>query len=423
VSGHEAAPALADDGVQWTTVGGVRVPVELLTPNLPDPLLDVEEYDPDADLMVLNMGPQHPSTHGVLRVKLVLDGEICIKAIPYLGYLHRGVEKLCEKLSYVQITPIVDKNDYVSPMMNELAINMAFEKLVGAEVPRRSRYIRTICAEIQRVGSHLLWLGTFGLDMGGAIGGGGSIFMHTFRERELLLDLFEDLTGCRFHYNTHTVGGNRHDIPEGWAKKATDVLETIGQRCNEYEDFVRGNRVFQARTVGVGVIDPALAIELGISGPVLRASGVDVDLRRDQPYAAYDEIDVNVFTDTRGDCFARYVVRVAEMRESIRLATELLKGVPEGPICSLKPVKLPGAVKAPHGQAVYAAIESPRGELGTFVVGNTERRQSAIPYRCKIRSPSMHALQLLPYMCPGNNISDIIVALGSLDPIMGEVDR
>ncbi len=411
------------DTVKWTTVGGVRVPVHLLIPNLPDPFMDIEDYEPDADLMVLNMGPQHPSTHGVLRVKLVLDGEVCVKVTPYLGYLHRGVEKLCEKLSYVQITPIVDKNDYVSPMMNELAINMAFEKLIGAEVPRRARYIRTICAEIQRLGSHLLWLGTFGLDMGGAIGGGGSIFMHTFRERELLLDLFEDLTGCRFHYNTHTVGGNRHDIPAGWAAKATQVLAVISKRCIEYEDFVRGNKVFQARTVGVGIIDPVLAIDLGISGPVLRASGVDVDLRRDQPYAAYDEIAVNVATDPGGDCFSRYVVRVDEMRESIRIATELLAGVPEGPICSLKPVKLPGAVKAKHGQGVYSSIESPRGELGTFVVGNTVRRQSAIPYRCKIRSPSMHLLQLLPYICPGNNISDIIVTLGSLDPIMGEVDR
>ena len=185
--------------------------------------------------------------------------------------------------------------------------------------------------------------------MGGAIGGGGASSA-TFRERELLLDLFEELTGCRFHYNTHTVGGNRHDLPAGWAQHATRVLAEIDRRCDEYEDFVRENKVFHARTVGVGVVDPALAIELGISGPVLRASGVDVDLRRDQPYAAYDEIDIHVPTHTDGDCFARYVVRVAEMRESIRIATELLKGVPEGPICSLKPVKLPGAVKAKHGK-------------------------------------------------------------------------
>jgi NADH-quinone oxidoreductase subunit D len=404
------------------TVGGVVVPRALTHAPWPDPHLDIDAYDPEADLMALNMGPQHPSTHGVLRVKLYLDGEVCVKAVPYLGYLHRGVEKLCEKLTYAQVTPIVDKNDYVSPMMNELAINMAIEKLIEAEVPRRAQYIRTICAEIQRVGSHLLWLGTFGLDMGGAIGGGGSIFMHTFRERELILDLFEDLTGCRFHYNTHTPGGNRHDIPAGWAAKVKSTLAHINDRVSDYEDFVRDNPVFRARTVGVGVVDPLLAIELGISGPILRASGVDHDLRRDAPYMAYDAVDVQVPVQTEGDCMARYLVRLAEMRESMRIATSLLEDVPEGPICSLKPVKLPGAVKAKSGSA-YSSIESPRGELGTYIVANTERRSHAHPYRCKIRPPSMHALQLLPFMCPGNNISDIIVVLGSLDPIMGEVDR
>jgi NADH:ubiquinone oxidoreductase subunit D len=272
------------------------------------------------------------------------------------------------------------------------------------------------------VGSHLLWLGTFGLDMGGAIGGGGSIFMHTFRERELTLDIFEALTGCRFHYNTHTPGGNRHDIPAGWCELVKTSLQTISGRVQEYEDFVRDNPVFRARTVGVGVIDPLLAIELGISGPILRASGVDHDLRRDAPYMAYDEVDLNVQVQNEGDCMARYLVRLAEMKESIRIVLDLIDGVPEGPICSLKPVKLPGAVKAKTGTA-YTSIESPRGELGTYIVANTERRSHAHPYRCKIRPPSMHALQLLPFMCPGNNISDIIVMLGSLDPIMGEVDR
>ncbi len=420
---HDAAEATApQEGVQWTKRGGVRVPAHLIQDGRADPYLDIEDYDPDADLMALNMGPQHPSTHGVLRVKLYLDGEVCIKAVPYLGYLHRGVEKLCEKLTYVQLTPIIDKNDYVSPMMNELAINMTIEKLIGAEVPPRAQYIRTICAEIQRVASHLLWLGTFGLDMGGAIGGGASIFMHTFRERELILDVFEELTGCRFHYNTHTPGGNRHDIPAGWDKHVRRVLDRISDRVDEYEDFVKDNAVFRARTVGIGVVNPALAMELGVSGPVLRASGVDFDLRRDDPYMAYTDIDVNVPTATGGDCFARYVVRLAEMKESIRLATTLMEGIPEGPICSLKPVKLPGAVKAGQGSA-YTSIESPRGELGTTIVANTERREQAHPYRCKIRPPSMHVLQLLPYLCPGNNISDIIVTLGSLDPILGEVDR
>ena len=385
-----------------------------------DPYLDPDSHDPEGDLLVLNLGPQHPSTHGVLRVKLWLDGEVCIKAVPYLGYLHRGVEKLCEKLTYVQVTPIIDKNDYVAPMTNELAINMAFEKLVGAEVPPRAQVMRTIHSELQRIASHLLWLGTFCLDMGGALGGGATSFMHTFRERELILDVFEELTGCRFHYNHHTVGGLRHDIPAGWDQMVKKVLDIIETRCHEYEGMLVENPVFIARTRGVGVVDPDLAVELGVSGPNLRASGVDHDLRRDAPYAAYDRLAVNVITALEGDCYARYQVRLAEMRESIRLVRCLLDDIPEGPICGLKPVKLPGAVKCPETATVYSAIESPRGELGTWVVGT---KKSPNPYRCKIRPPSLHSLALLPYMCPGNNLSDIIVILGSLDPILGEVDR
>lgn len=417
-SHHSAGP----QGL-WTDVGGVRVPVELIGPKWADPHMDLDEYDPEADLMALNMGPQHPSTHGVLRVKLYLDGEVCVKAVPYLGYLHRGVEKLCEKLVYANITPIVDKNDYVSPMMNEWAINMAFEQLLGIEVPRRAEYLRTIFAEIQRVASHLLWVGTWGLDLGGAIGGGATIFMHCFRERETILDLFEELTGCRFHYNTHQVGGNRHDLPAGWDAMARKVLGDILVRSEEYESFLLHNPIFRARTVGVGVVDPKLAMELGISGPLLRSSGVDYDLRRDAPYGAYDDIEINVPVETAGDCMARFLVRMAELRESIRIALTLLEGVPEGPIGSQKPLKNPAAIKAFGGEVAYAALESPRGELGTYVVAETNRREGTHPYRCKIRPPSLHALSLLPYLAPGNNISDIIVTLGSLDPILGEVDR
>ncbi len=385
---------------------------------IPDPYLDIDQYDPEGDLMILNLGPQHPSTHGVLRVKLYLDGEVCIKAVPYLGYLHRGVEKLCEKLTYVQITPIVDKNDYVSAFTNELAINTAFEALLGVQAPPRARWIRTLGAEMQRVASHLLFLGTFGLDMGGAIGGGASIFMHTFRERETILDCFEMLTGSRFHYNTLTVGGCRHDIPEGWADLVTRTFRVIAERTEEYESFLRDNTVFRARTVGIGVVDAGLAKELGLSGPNLRASGIDWDLRRDRPYAAYDQVKVNVITRDAGDCFARWEVRMGELRESVRLVLEMVQGIPEGPICALKPVKLPGAVKAKTATA-YAAIETARGELGTYVIADGSDK----PYRCKIRPPSFHALQILPYLCPGNNVSDIIVTLGSLDPILGEVDR
>jgi len=386
-----------------------------------NPYLDIDEYDPEADLMVLNLGPQHPSTHGVFRVKLFLDGEIIVKAQPYAGYLHRGVEKLCEKLAFTQITPIVDKNDYVSPMMNEQAINMAFEALLGAEVPRRARYIRTIVAELQRVASHLLWLGTFALDMGGALGGGTTVFLHSFRERELILDLFEMLTGCRFHYNTHTVGGNRHDIPAGWSQHVKDAITLIEQRSYEYEELMTKNTIFVQRTRGIGVVDGDLAMELGITGPILRAAGIDFDLRRDAPYHAYDEVDVRVQTETAGDCQARTLVRLREIRESIRIVREMIDGVPEGPICGHKPIKIVLQERSAGGQA-YVGIESPRGELGTYVIGGGANKGTS-PYRLKIRPPSLHAAACLPYILPGHTVSDAIVILGNVDPIMGEVDR
>lgn len=402
-----------------TVVCGVEVPTEIAFLDRADPMLDIEQYDPEADLLAINMGPQHPSTHGVLRVKLYLDGEICVKAIPYLGYLHRGKEKLCEKLTYVQITAIIDKVDYVSPMTAELSVNMAFENLLEIEVPARAKWLRTLLSELQRIASHLLWVGTFGLDLGGALGGGATLFLHCFRERELILDVFEHLTGCRFHYNTHTVGGNRHDIPVGWDDHVRKALDVIEGRTNEYQDYVEDNTVFLARTKGVGVLDPVLAMECGVGGPNLRASGVDFDLRRDAPYMAYDQLEINVPTRTEGDCFARYEVRLAELRESIRLVRLLLDGAPEGPINALKVVKLPGSVKFKEMKEGYTAIESPRGELGAHVL----TQKGPHPYRCKIRPPSLHAVSLLPYMCPGATVSDIVVVLGSLDPIMGEVDR
>src|SRR5262249_7847706 len=202
-----------------------------------DPHLSIDRYDPEGELMLLHFGPQHPSTHGVFRMDLYLDGEKVVKVVPHVGYLHRAVEKLCEKLAYVQITPIVDKNDYVSPMTNEQALNMAFEALLKLEVPRRARWMRSLFAELQRIASHLLWLGTFALDLGGALGGGATVFLHCFRERELVLDLFEEVTGARFHYNTHTIGGNRHDIPAGWSAKVKAAMATIGGRLDEYESM------------------------------------------------------------------------------------------------------------------------------------------------------------------------------------------
>lgn len=385
-----------------------------------DPHRSMRGYDAEADLMLLHFGPQHPSTHGVFRMDLHLDGEIIVKATPYIGYLHRAVEKLCERLTYVQQTPIVDKNDYVSPMTNEQALNMAFEKLLSIEVPRRARWLRTLFAELQRIASHLLWLGTFALDLGGALGGGSTLFLHCFRERELILDLFEEVTGARFHYNTHTIGGNRHDLPAGFATKVKAALATIASRMVEYEALSLANGIFVMRTKGVGVLDGELALELGITGPILRACGVDHDLRRDAPYSAYDELKVNVAVARGGDCLARAQVRFAEMKDSLRLVRDAIDGVPEGPICGYKPIRQPTQVKVTGGQ-IYVGIETPRGELGTFVIGGGDT--PTCPYRLKIRPPSMHALSALPYILPGATVSDAVAILGSLDPIMGEVDR
>ncbi|HET6983123.1 MAG TPA: NADH-quinone oxidoreductase subunit D [Myxococcaceae bacterium] len=383
-----------------------------------DPHLAVDRYDPEGELMLLHFGPQHPSTHGVFRMDLYLDGEKVVKVVPHVGYLHRAVEKLCETLAYVQITPIVDKNDYVAPMTNEQALNMAFEAALKLEVPRRARWMRMIFAELQRIASHLLWLGTFALDLGGALGGGSTVFLHCFRERELVLDLFEEVTGARFHYNTHTLGGNRHDLPAGWSAKVKAALDIIGPRLDEYEAMTLENRIFLERTTGVGKLDAELALDLGITGPILRACGVDHDLRRDAPFHAYDEVKVNVVTAKGGDCLARARVRIGEMRESVRIVREIVDAVPEGSIDAGKPVKLPVQTKIPPGQ-VYVAIETPRGELGTYLVSDGTQ----FPYRLKIRPPSLHALSALPYIVPGATVSDAVAILGSLDPIMGEVDR
>ena len=387
----------------------------------PNPHLDMTAFEAEGELMLLHLGPQHPSTHGVFRIDLYLDGEVIVKAVPFAGYLHRGVEKLMERLTYVQQTPIVDKHDYVAPMTSEQALNVAFEKLLGVEVPRRARWLRSLFAELQRIASHLLALGTLSIDLGGALGGGSTLFIHCFRERELIMDLFEEVTGARFHYNTHTIGGNRHDVTPEWAAHVRSAMKTILARLPEYDSMSIDNSIFIERTRGVGVLDGRLALELGVTGPNLRACGVDHDLRRDAPFHAYDEVPVNGIVEQGGDSLARVLVRVREVRESIRLVEVLLEGLPEGPICSYRPIKLVGQVKIASGQA-YAAIETPRGELGTFVIaGGGEGNAS--PYRLKFRPPSLHSLSALPYLLPGATLSDAVTILGSLDPIMGEVDR
>lgn len=374
---------------------------------------------PEGDLMVLNYGPQHPSTHGVFRTELYLDGETVVRAVPHLGYLHRGVEKLCERLTWVQLTPIFGKNDYVAPMTNEQTVVMAAERLLGVEVPRRARYLRSLYAEMQRVASHLLWLGTFAIDLGGALGGGTTVFMYCFRERDLVLDLFEEVTGSRFHYNTHAIGGMRHDVPEGWLERVLQMADTVEAHLPDYESMTLGSGIFEKRTRGVGVLQPGLALELGVTGPNLRACGVAHDLRLDAPHHAYDEIVPELCTAQGGDCYARTVVRMAEVRESLRLVRALVQALPEGPLSSVKPAKNVNHTKIPTGQA-YVAVEGPRGEVGAYVIAAAP---GTSPYRFKIRAPSLHALSALPYILPGHVVADAVAILGSLDPIMGEVDR
>jgi NADH-quinone oxidoreductase subunit D len=363
--------------------------------------------------MTLNVGPQHPATHGVLRLKLKVDGERIVGCYPIIGYLHRGTEKLFELHPFFQNVPHTDRMDYVAAATNNLAYVGAVEKLVGLVVPPRARYIRTILCELQRISSHLLWLATHAIDIGAM-----TPFFYCFRERELILDVFEALTGCRFHYNTHCVGGNRHDIPAGWANHVKQALDLIEARMSEYLGLL-DHPVFLARTRDVGTLDAELALELGLSGPLLRASGIDCDLRRDAPYQVYDRLDVRVAVDSGGDCYARYKVRVMEIAESIRLARMLIDGIPSGPISAAKPLTNVVQHKITAGQA-YVAIETPRGELGTWLIAGGKGNS---PYRMKIRPPSLHALGAVPYLFPRHNVSDAVAILGSLDPIMGEADR
>lgn len=375
----------------------------------------VEERD---GLIVLNMGPQHPSTHGVLRLELHLDGETIVRAIPHIGYLHRGVEKLCEHLAYVQIPPIMERNDYLAAMANAFAYVHAVETLMKLEVPKRAQYLRVIVVELQRIASHLVWLGTWGLDLGGAFGGGTTLFLHCFRERERILDLFEMLTGSRLHYNFFQIGGVRYDVPAGWDKKVKETLDYLEGRFDEYEEFLDGNAVFLARTQGVGVLPPDLAKEIGASGPVLRGSGVAYDVRKTYPYSSYEDFEFEIPVGKNGDCYDRFKVRMAEMRQSVRIVRQALEGLPEGPIGTLMPLKVVQAVRPPKGEA-YARVESPRGELGAYLVSDGTFR----PYRLKWRAPSFSNLAVIPHILPGHLVADVVAILGSLDPVFGDVDR
>ena len=364
----------------------------------------------DTNELVINMGPQHPSTHGVLRVVLRLDGERVTGCDVVIGYLHRGVEKLCEQRDWAQIVLITDRMDYVAAASNNLGYCETVEKLMSLEVPRRAQYIRTILAELQRLASHCIWVGTHAMDIGAM-----TVFLYAFRERELILDLFEEYCGARLTYNAMRIGGLPLDIPPGWDKKVRELCDVVDEKVVEYEELLTRNRIWRDRTRGVGVISAADAVAIGLSGPALRASGVMRDIRKDEPYAAYADFEFDVPLGVRGDTYDRYLVRMEEFRQSTRIIRQALDGLPEGPIQG----KVPRVIKPPAGET-YHAIESPKGEIGYFIASDGK---SIAPYRFRVRPPSFCNLQALPRLIQGHLVADVVALIGSIDIVLGEVDR
>jgi NADH-quinone oxidoreductase subunit D len=374
--------------------------------------MDIQAPRPmfDTDELVLNMGPQHPATHGVLRVVLKLDGERVVDADVVIGYLHRGVEKLCESRDWTQIVLITDRMDYVASATNNLGYCETVEKLLAVEVPRRARYVRTILAELQRLASHLVWLGSHAMDIGAV-----TVFLYALRERELILDLFEEFCGARLTYNSMRIGGLPLDVPSGWDEKVLQFCNVMMQKLPEYEVLLTHNRIWLERTREVGVIAGPEAIAVGLSGPPLRASGIPRDVRKDEPYAAYDEMQFDIPLGTRGDTYDRYLVRLEEMRQSVRIVRQAMEGLPEGPIVG----KVPRLIKPPAGET-YHANESPKGEIGYFIVSDGK---ATSPYRFRVRPPSFCNLQALPRLVRGHLVADVIALIGTIDIVLGEVDR
>jgi NADH-quinone oxidoreductase subunit D len=360
--------------------------------------------------MELNFGPQHPSTHGVLRLKLKVDGERIIDCYPIIGYLHRGTEKLFELHPYFQNVPHTDRMDYVAAATNNLAYVGAVEKLMGLVVPPRASYIRVLLCELQRISSHLLWLATHAIDIGAM-----TPFFYTFRERELILDLFEEYCGARLTLNCMRPGGMPHDLPVGWIEKCRVFVDGFLPRIDEYEGLLTENRIWKKRTVGVGVLDPQVAIDYGITGPMLRGSGINWDMRKAMPYEAYPEVQFDVPLGKNGDTYDRYLVRMEEMRQSNRILRQCLDQIPEGPIMA----KRPRVMKAVKDGEVYHGIEGPKGEIGFYIVGDGTPN----PYRCHVRAPSFINLQSVPELCKGALIADLVAIIGTTDIVLGEVDR
>jgi len=363
----------------------------------------------DANELILNMGPQHPATHGVLRVILKLDGEKVMGLECVIGYLHRGVEKIAEHRTYTMFNPYVDRMDYVAAVSNGLGYCEAVEKLLNVEAPPRANYVRVILTELNRMASHQLWLGTHALDIGAM-----TPLFYTFRDREEILKIFEKYCGARLTTHAFRIGGCQYETYEGFEKDVKKFIDFVAPKIDEYEELLTTNRIWVERTKNVGVISAKDCIAFGVTGPVLRASGVKWDLRKAQPYAAYSKFDFEVPTGQNGDTYDRYLVRMAEMRQSLRIIQQAVDSIPEGPIMA----KVPKVIKPPVGE-IYHSIEAPKGELGYFIVSDG----STQPYRVRVRPPSFVNLQALDLMCRGQLIADVIAVIGTLDIVLGEVDR
>ena len=359
---------------------------------------------------VINFGPLHPSTHGVFRMRATLDGEVVVDIEPVFGYLHRGIEKLAEGRTYKQNIPFTDRLDYVASMSNALPYALAVEKLAGIQVPQRAKYIRVIMAELQRIASHLLAVGSFTNDLGAFF----TPFMYMFREREKIVDLFEMVCGQRLLYNYMRFGGVSHDLPDEFFPALEKFLKVMPVYIDEYDQLLAQNEILLARTIGVGVLSKELAINSSISGPTLRASGVEWDIRKSNPYCVYDHFEFDIPTGKSGDCYDRYRLRVAEMRQCLRIIEQALAQIPPGDVLNRVPLHL----RPPAGET-YASIESPKGELGFYLVSDGSDK----PYRFHIRPPSLINLGVLREMVIGWKIADVMVILGSIDICLGEVDR
>ena len=386
--------------------------------------------------LTINMGPQHPATHGVLRLVLELDGETVVKCTPYVGYLHRGTEKLCENRTYLSVLPLMDRLDYISSMANDVGYCVAVERLFGIEPPERAKFIRTMMSEMTRISSHIIWLGTHALDIGAM-----TVFLYSFREREWIMDLFEMVCGARLTVSYPRIGGVRNDVSQEFLDSLYKFCEKFPSRIFEYETLIDQNRIWLQRTKGIGVISAEEAINWGFTGPTLRGSGVDYDVRKYFPYDAYDKVEFKVPLGKNGDVYDRYRCRMDELRESIKIIKQCIEKLPKGPIMSPNAPKftLPpkdkvltdmeamihhfviitkGPMTAPIGE-IYSAVEVPKGELGFYIVSDGTGK----PYRLKLRSPSFVHVSALPRLCVGSLVADVIANIGTIDVVLGECDR